>query len=614
MNRVKLNRLSEEVVRQIAAGEVVERPASVVKELIDNSIDAKASKISLKIDNGGIDMIEVSDNGIGIPKENFKGIFEAHTTSKLQSIEDLNNLLSMGFRGEALSTISSISKVSAESRYEDDEIGSKIFFDEEGKIQIAAFPKEEGTSIRIKDIFFNVPARRKYLKTPNTEYRKIFELLTRYFLIYPNISFEVIKDGKRIASLPSLTNTKAGEIADERLNKVLGGDIKDSMLEIKYEGNGLSISGYISHPNKHSKATKNQYIFVNNRGITDRGITRAVMEGFSRYIPFNQKIDFILNLIINPDLVDVNVHPRKEEVRFENPYRVYSAIEEAVKHSLEKNLSYRNTDSHNANQNSQIDFVSARERYNQGNPSGGKISSEDSDHKIRNNYVSNKASAVRDSIVFSKELFSELPSVEDFKQKEFTSASEFRNIFQVFNKYIVIEYQDPILWIVDQHAAAERINFEKLKFRELNSKNIQKLLIPEIVNFSPAQTLLLKENKDFFKELGFSYNIEKDGIILESIPTEYSAANFRDIFMEIFELEEDINNLKKNFEKKKDDILATISCHGSVRSGQKLHQEEMIEIINELKQCKNPYSCPHGRPIVWELKLSEIDSHFERTY
>lgn len=614
MNRVKLNRLSEEVVRQIAAGEVVERPASVVKELVDNSIDAKASKISLKIDNGGIDMIEVSDNGIGIPKENFKGIFEAHTTSKLQSIEDLNNLLSMGFRGEALSTISSISKVSAESRYEDDEVGSKIFFNDEGKIQITAFPKEEGTSIRIKDIFFNVPARRKYLKTPNTEYRKIFELLTRYFLIYPNISFEVIKDGKKIVYLPSLTDRKAGEIADERLNKVLGGDIKDSMLEIKYEGNGLSISGYISHPNKHSKATKNQYIFVNNRGITDRGITRAVMEGFSRYIPFNQKIDFILNLIIKPDLVDVNVHPRKEEVRFENPYRVYSAIEEAVKHSLEKNLSYRNTDSNNTNQNSQIDFVSARERYNQGNSSIGKISSEDSDYKIRNNYVSNKASAVRDSIVFSKELFSELPSVEDFKQKEFTSASEFRNIFQIFNKYIVIEYQDSILWIVDQHAAAERINFEKLKFRELNSKNIQKLLIPETVNFSPAQTLLLKEHRDFFKELGFSYNIEKDGIILESIPTEYSAANFRDIFMEIFELEEDINNLKKNFEKKKDDILATISCHGSVRSGQKLHHEEMSEIINELKQCKNPYSCPHGRPIVWELKLSEIDSHFERTY
>ena len=178
----------------------------------------------------------------------------------------------------------------------------------------------------------------------------------------------------------------------------------------------------------------------------------------------------------------------------------------------------------------------------------------------------------------------------------------------------MIEYQDPILWIVDQHAAAERINFEKLKFRELNSKNIQKLLIPETVNFSPAQTLLLKEHRDFFKELGFSYNIEKDGIILESIPTEYSAANFRDIFMEIFELEENINNLKKNFEKKKDDILATISCHGSVRSGQKLHHEEMIEIINELKKCKNPYSCPHGRPIVWELKLSEIDSHFERTY
>ena len=169
MNRVKLNRLSEDVVRQIAAGEVVERPASVVKELVENSIDAKATKITLRIDNGGIDLIEVSDNGIGIPKENLKEIFEAHTTSKLKSIEDLNNLLSMGFRGEALSTISSISIISGESKYEEDEIGSKVYFDEDGFIQTSSFPKEVGTTIRVKNIFYNVPARRKFLKTANTE-------------------------------------------------------------------------------------------------------------------------------------------------------------------------------------------------------------------------------------------------------------------------------------------------------------------------------------------------------------------------------------------------------------------------------------------------------------
>jgi len=614
MNRVKLNRLSEDVVRQIAAGEVVERPASVVKELVENSIDAKATKITLRIDNGGIDLIEVSDNGIGIPKENLKEIFEAHTTSKLKSIDDLNNLLSMGFRGEALSTISSISIISGESKYEEDEIGSKVYFDEDGFIQTSSFPKEVGTTIRVKNIFYNVPARRKFLKTANTEYRKIYELLTRFFLIYPNISFEVVKDGKKVVNLQAIPNTKAGEIVEERIYEVLGNDVKDSMLEIKYDGNGISISGFISHPNKHTKATKSQYIFVNNRGVSDRGIIRAVMEGFSRYIPFNQKIDFILNIKIKPELVDVNVHPRKEEVRFENPYRVYSAIEESVKHTLEKNLSYRNSDSPNSEQMDQIDFKAAREKYNQQNSPASIPSYENNSYHVKSGYLTNKTSAVRDSLIFSKELFSEIPSMTEDNTSEFTSTNDIRNIFQIFDKYIVIEYTNDILWIVDQHAAAERINFEKLKNRESNKENLQNLLMPEELNFTPSQVLLLKEHKDFFKELGFSYSVKNDGITLETIPAEYSEANFKEIFMEIFQLEEDINSLKKNFEKKKEDILATISCHGSVRSGQKLHYEEMIEIVKELKQCKNPYSCPHGRPIVWELKLSEIDSHFERTY
>jgi len=611
MASVKLNKLTEEVVRQIAAGEVIERPASVVKELIDNSIDAGASKIFLKVKNGGIDLIEVSDNGIGIPKENLTTVFEPHTTSKLKSIEDLNHLLSMGFRGEALSTITSVSLVTTESRFAEEETGNRIKFFENGKFEIASLAKENGTSVKVEKLFYNIPARRKYLKTASTEYRKIFELFIKYILIYPNISFVLEKDGKIVFNLKAVENTKPGNIVKERALQVLGKDFDEVLLPIFYEGNGISLSGYISHPAQHKNKAKTQFIYLNNRAIFDRGIVRAIMEGYSRYVPFNQKIDFVLNITLNPELVDINVHPRKEEVRFENPFRVYSAIEEAVKHTLEKNLSYRNESSSSSLDSSvSTDFKSLREKYNQGNHS----KSPSIEYVKSDGLFTNKSTAVRDSIIFSKELFSDIPSKE-ISSDDFTPVIEdIKSINQIFNKYLIVEYSNDILWIVDQHAAAERINFEKLQNRELNKQNLQNLLIPEEISFTSSQLLLLEEHQDFFSELGFIYSIENDSIGLKTVPAEYSEADYKQIFLDIFELEDDVTNFTKNFLKRKEDILATISCHGSVRSGQRLMKEEMIDVIKSLKKCKNPYSCPHGRPIVWELKLSEIDSHFERTY
>jgi len=335
------------------------------------------------------------------------------------------------------------------------------------------------------------------------------------------------------------------------------------------------------------------------------------MEGYSRYIPFNQKVDFVLNIKLKPELVDINVHPRKEEVRFENPFRVYSAIEEAVKHTLEKVLSYNNNMKENSeNFSKTTDFKSLREKFNQGN----HVKPQSIEYSRRESFFENKSTAVRDSLIFSKELFSEIQSA-DTSTDDFSSENQsIKSINQIFDKYIIIEYTNDSLWIIDQHAAAERINFEKLQNRELNKQNLQNLLIPEKIIFSPLQLLLLEEHQKFFSELGFIYSIDEDTISLKTVPAEYSEADYKQIFLDIFELEEDVSNLKRNFVKRKEDILATISCHGSVRSGQKLMKDEMIDVINSLKKCKNPYSCPHGRPIVWTLKLSEIDSHFERTY
>jgi DNA mismatch repair protein MutL len=604
MKKPKLNKLSEQVINQIAAGEVVERPSSVVKELVDNAIDANATKIDIKIKNGGIDLIEVSDNGIGIPKENIDSVFDSHTTSKIGSIEDLNTLMSMGFRGEALSTITSVSKVSLSSKFVEEEFGNEILFNEEGKSSVKKTPKEEGTTVKVEKIFYNIPARKKYLKTAQTEYRKIYELLSNYFLIYPNIHFTLEKDSKIVKDLSIVDDRKAGDIVPERLEEAIGNS--EGFLKLKYDGSGIKVTGYIAHPSFHKSRTSKTYIFLNNRPIYDRGIHRAIYEGYSRYIPHGQKVDFVINLNLRPDLVDVNVHPRKEEVRFENPFRIYSAIEQAVKHSLEKELSYNNSQSSSSSTSAAKDFASIRESFNSKSPSRSE-----KEYQPTNIYQKSGSTSVKDTLLFSKELLKDIPERDN--QLPWDEESDIVNIFQIFNKYIVIEFLDEKLWIIDQHAAAERINFENLS-KGKDNIDIQNYLVPVEIEFKDNEIMFLEENKTFFDKLGILYDIKGKKVLLKTVPVEFVDSDFKKVFEDIFSLEDDISLLKKNFKKLKDDVLATISCHSSVRSGQRLKKEEMIDIFNKLKSCKNPYSCPHGRPAIWKLTLSEIDLNFERTY
>ncbi len=586
MSKPVLNKLSQEVVNQIAAGEVVERPASVVKELLDNAIDAKADRIEIKLKEGGIELIEVSDNGIGIPKRNLPEIFLPHTTSKISRIEDLNTLLSMGFRGEALSTITSVSRVHVISKYEDEGIGNMIMFNKKGQSDVRSAPKEQGTTVRVENLFYNIPARRKYLKSASTEYRKIYELLNRYFVVYPNISFKLEKDGKEVFSLDSIAGHKAGEICKERVTEIYG---EDELVEIKYDGNGIKINGFSGYPSSHKSKNTKQLVFVNGRPVIDRGIMRAVYEGYSRYLPFGEKISFYINIDINPELVDVNVHPRKEEVRFENPFRVYSAIEEAVKHALNKELSFK-TDS----VPSQI--AQRRESFNS--------SSKSKEYATREIKFDKQYSSIKDSLLFSKEAL----TITENEQEDI------RNIFQIFDKYIVIEFIDERLWIIDQHAAAERINFEKIQKREEKPLDIQNLLVPTSLIFSKEERLFLEEFQPFFQDIGIEYEVKEYGIDILSLPSVLSTADTEALFKEIFEISDNLDTLKKDFTKKKEDILATVACHTSIRSGQKLSYEEMKNLFEELSSCENPYSCPHGRPAVWKLTREKIDTNFERTY
>ncbi len=598
---IVLNKLPQELVNQIAAGEVIERPASVVKELVDNSIDAGATKITVKVVNGGIDSIEVSDNGVGIPRENIEDIFKAHTTSKISSLEDLNNLLTMGFRGEALSTIVSVSSVRLVSKYEGEELANEISYSNGTQSKVKSSARESGTSILVNNIFENIPARKKFLKSPQTEYKKIYEILLPYFLIYPNIHFVLQRDSKVVLDLNEIPNSRANNVEKVRLKEILKETFVERSLKLSYHGSGTKISGFVGHPSDHQKKASHQYLFVNRRPVKDFGISRAVYQGMERYMPHGEKIPYVVLLDINPELIDVNVHPRKEEVRFLNPFRVYSAVEEAVKKTVESATSYRKEEP-----------VS-----NIGNTSQSKV------YVPRDISFKEKSSgSVRDSLLFSREALNEYVPVqkEDFLGTPTSSLVQkedfktIRNIFQIFNKYIVVEFEEDILWVIDQHAAAERITFERLKKSKPGESTNQKFLVPFEIEMSEVEILAMEELNQFFMDLGFEYTIKENGISVSASPSEFVNTDFKKFFDEIFSLSDDIRNLSKEIARLKEDIYATMACHGSVRSGQSLHREEMFDIYKKLVKCDNPYSCPHGRPAVWKMKLSDIDMNFERTY
>ncbi|MCD4811770.1 DNA mismatch repair endonuclease MutL [bacterium] len=604
--KLQLNKLTKEVINQIAAGEVIERPSSIVKELLDNSIDAGATKITIKVRDGGMSLIEVSDNGVGIPKENLSDIFLAHTTTKLSDMDDLNTLLSMGFRGEALSTIVAVSKVSMTSKYEGEKVGNKISFSTDSQQRISSAPRESGTVVKVENIFENIPVRKKYLKTTQTEYRHILDMLTSYFLIYPNIHFEFFKDDKQVINLLS-KEANAGILEKGRVKEVLKQDFVDRMKEVFFEGNGIKVSGLTAHPSDHKKRTKFQHIFVNGRSVWDNGIARAVIQGYERYIPHGEKVPFLIAVNINPELVDVNIHPRKEEVKFLNPYRVFSAVEQAVSKAIENLVSYKDVGKDDSKAQYTPDF-----------------SRKPKDYTTSKNISFSKGGTVKDSLKFSEAILKDskplgasdigiqtsfLESKEegkDYKKEEVFS------FYQIFKKYIIVEFEDEI-WMIDQHAAAERITFEKLsKSVEIKNTDIQNLLVPTEMGITHSDIEFLEENKGMINNLGFDIEIKKDKLIVKSIPVEFVHADITKLFEDITHM--DIEDSKKDLDRLKMDVVATMACHASIRAGQRLEVPLMKDIYYNLLDCENPYSCPHGRPIVWKMRIGEIDSKFDRTY
>lgn len=590
-----IRKLSQEIVNQIAAGEVIERPSSVVKELLDNAIDAGSDRIDIKIKNGGISYIEVSDNGVGIDKDDMEKAFQAHATSKIENLDDLNEILTMGFRGEALSTIVSVSSVTLISKNQKGDFAYKVKGQGIDISDPEKCPRDQGTTVIVENLFKEIPARFKYLRTESTEYRKMLEILIPYFLSYPNIHFNLSHNNKKLYNLP-----KTDKLVN-RIPQVLRGDFTSDMLSVFFDGEGIKITGYIAKPEHNFTKTLHQYIFINKRPIQDRGIIRAVSEGFSGFVPEGKKVPFIINLQIKTSLVDVNVHPKKEEVRFINPYRLYSAVEEAVKQALKEHSikhvspSVFTTSKSSKKLNDKSTEINYKKQSSYNVNSGLKFS----EHLLKNQSEDKIKST---KVKIQDNLFSN-------QTNEDIDVDRRHNLQQIFNKFIIAEFEDEV-WILDQHAASERIYYEKIR-KEFQSSSVetQKLLIPLEVSLSDLEILFIKENKEIFDEFGFKFDINDSVIEIIEVPTILVNTDFERFFKDLISESE----IKKDIEKFKENIILLIACHASIRAGQKLTEQEMRHIVLNLRNCENATTCPHGRPIIWKITEKELNKKFQRT-
>lgn len=586
----RIQQLSKHLINQIAAGEVIERPASVVKELAENSIDAGATKISIEINNDCRD-IRVADNGCGIHPDDIMLAFSKHATSKIASDDDLFDIHTLGFRGEALASIISISKLTCTTRTVDFETGTKVKC-ENSEVKQVETGCAVGTIMDIKDLFYNLPARLKFLKSPNTEFSYIQELVQSLALAHPECSLELKKNGK------TMLKTSAQNNLLQTIKEVYSADVISNLKEVLKTDNlsGLKISGYVSTPDYTRSSKKSYHIYINSRTVKCGVFQKAIDTAYKSLIA-NGKYPFVvLNLEIPPADVDVNVHPTKKEVRYKNTNQIFNFIYTSIQAGLSNYVERQYpqfTQTAPQRQDNVVDFIQPKLE------SSGEIFFDKNDDAV---YVSDK--------IMEQESENNVQENENTEQRQFFVPAEKEpepeeNIVgQYKNTYILIEKEDG-LEIVDQHIAEERYIYEKL----MSEKNIvsQMLFVSDVVPVSISEAELIKENIEKFEKFGYGIEFLKDNeLIFKKVPQMIAKVNPKEILADI------LDNIDGNIDRLEEKILITTSCKASVKAGQKLSTWQMQEIIKKWRTTKMPYTCPHGRPIVKFFPHKEIAAFFQR--
>ncbi len=596
MSLIKI--LSENVANKIAAGEVVERPASVVKELIENSIDAGSDEIVITVKSGGKGLVQVIDNGCGMNADDAVLCFERHATSKITSWEDLQRVKSFGFRGEALASISSVSDVEMKTRTKDEEVGTVVRMHGGHISEVTKESSLQGTTMSVKNLFYNVPARRNFLKTNNTEFRHITSVIKRFAMAYPAIEFTLFHEDEKIFQL------RKAELP-QRLEKVIGREIMSYALPLDVEQFGLRVRGYISKPSFSYKTKGEQYLFLNGRPIVNRTVNFAVFSAYGHSIPKGDKPFFVLFLESNPEEFDVNVHPAKAEVKFKDEQLLYRSIFHAVRDSMGTDSMIptltRATPAGTGADDTNLSLELQTDRVNLNAPIGGARQGSSSDTKGQADDEVAKffASPEAEKKAIQSQLTQPKPAVNPSSM-----------VWQLHNRYIISQIKSGLA-IIDQHVAHERILYERaLEAFDKNPIFSQQLLFPQTLEFSAEDYSILEEFLPMVEKLGFI--IKKFGkrtVVVEAVPADVRLGNEQKILTEMIQ-EYKINSY--NELDPRDNLAKSFSCKSAIKSGDPLNVDEMNSLIDQLFACKFPYVCPHGRPIIIQLSLEELDKRFMR--
>ena len=557
---MKIRLLPENVYSLIAAGEVIDRPASVVRELMQNSIDAQSTQITLALEEGGKKLISVIDDGTGMDEGDLKIAAFKHSTSKIATAEDIHQIFTYGFRGEALNSISIVSDFEIESCSRESSEGNslKVSFGESGKIQISAITK--GTAVNVRDIFSNMPGRKRFLKSDNVEYNYCEKEFMNLAMANPEISFKLISDGRVVYNL------KQGTL-EKRMTEIKGEEFMENSITVNYFDSNIRVYGFVGKPSLYDNRRFNfSHVFVNKRFVIYPQIKRAV------YMPFGSQLSrhftpYIIFIELDAKEVDVNIHPAKKEVRFFREDRIFSTVSLSVRESLRHH-----------------------ERFSEGEPENESISQ-----------------TIERPEAFEKDssLFSAIDYVLSEKSSE-TKVQEYSRFWQFNDSYILVNLKEK-LYFIDQHAAHERIMYERV-LKENEKVTSQQLLFPFIVRLSSELYEFYEANKEKFEAWGFIVReFDKMKVLVEGIPSiiteSFEQNDFLDFLTEVYSTG---SNMKS------EEVNKIIACKAAVKAGKKLKLSEMEDLFNQLFLCENPYSCPHGRPTFLTFDRDEVGRWFRR--
>ncbi len=609
--RIKI--LPPEVANKIAAGEVVERPASVVKELVENSIDADANEITIILNQGGKDLIQVVDDGVGMNAEDLKLAFQRHATSKIQQAADLEGITTLGFRGEALASIASVSRIEARS-IERGQISGTLLILEGGRLmEEKPTGGPPGTSIAVKTLFFNTPARRKFLRADSTEYRHCLTTANRFALAYPEKSFTLVHHGEVIWEVRS-------QPLKERICEILGRRLEKLLIEVNEDAGAVQIEGYVGTQDTVRRQSGEQFLFLNGRYIYDRSLHHAIVSAYGEILAHGGYPLYVLHLSIDPTRVDVNVHPTKMEVKFADDRLIYSLVRGAIKRAL---ASAKVIPDLQAPGSSFPDQPAATWLKSNWQSSSGPASQPavDSGGSARQGtpiqpvdlYAPPESTQGQQPLPFQEEKSPETEPVP-FTPAGGESAPTMNtqaNVWQLHNRYILTQIDSGLI-IIDQHVAHERILYEKaLRLFEEARPSTQKILFPRMIELSAEDYDILQEILPFLEKLGFMIqDFGKHTVVVEGIPAGTRIKNYTTLLQEMID---DYRRGKRNNLEIRDNIARSYACHTAIRSGDPLNIHEMNALIEQLFKTETPYFCPHGRPVLVNISLEELDKRFGRT-